>query len=373
MSTVQTNRVQHSSGAGNNIQLDDQGNVVCAADVQMASQNNAQLAGRRSVIINGDMMINERVEPTTPGQGYRYGCDRFKCFAQNATGNYLIERSEPTELFKHGFFQSVVSTVNQTATVSDPTDVWIPFEYACEGHDVQRFSLGLPEAKTFTVSFWVKASIAGSYSFAAFSTLHEVDDADKRSYVTTFTVSAVNTWEYKTITIPGCTDGTWDKGQGVGLYVSWGAYSGSNLETSTTESWVTGLKEYATGSTNLMGTAGANIGITGVQIELGQATPFEFLTHPLQLLMCKRYFQVFRGDFGFNSSGADAVHGWGVAAEIRMARAPDVTVVTYGGTNNVKGINIYNADAKGMKIEGKATGAGLTYADSVGVYAEAEL
>ena len=54
MSTLNVNEIQHSTGTGSNITLDDQGNVVCAADVQMASQNNGPLAGFRNQIINGD-------------------------------------------------------------------------------------------------------------------------------------------------------------------------------------------------------------------------------------------------------------------------------------------------------------------------------
>ena len=57
MSTVQTNRIQHSTGAGNNIQLDNQGNVVCAANIQSTSQNDSQLCGFRNELMNADFDV----------------------------------------------------------------------------------------------------------------------------------------------------------------------------------------------------------------------------------------------------------------------------------------------------------------------------
>ena len=70
MSQINVTNIQHETGAGSNITLDASGDVVCAADVQMASQNGGQLAGFRNQIINGDFRIAQRgtiVTETTPG------------------------------------------------------------------------------------------------------------------------------------------------------------------------------------------------------------------------------------------------------------------------------------------------------------------
>ena len=78
MSIVNATTYQHESGAGSNITLDASGNVVCAADVQMASQNGGQLAGFRNKIINGNMEIWQRGTAVTDGGGVgSYCADRW--------------------------------------------------------------------------------------------------------------------------------------------------------------------------------------------------------------------------------------------------------------------------------------------------------
>ena len=64
------------------------------------------------------------------------------------------------------------------------------FKGVIEGFNIADFAWGTANAATVTLSFWVKASIAGTYSAFA------INSSEDRSYVATFTVSATNTWEY---------------------------------------------------------------------------------------------------------------------------------------------------------------------------------
>ena len=70
MSQLNVSNIQHETGAGSNITLDPSGNVVCAADVQMASQNGGPLAGLRNKLINGDFRIWQKGGGGFTGQGY---------------------------------------------------------------------------------------------------------------------------------------------------------------------------------------------------------------------------------------------------------------------------------------------------------------
>ena len=67
MSTIQTNRIQHSTGVGNNIVLSDTG------DTQVNSLNGSALDRNR--LINGNMEIQQR--PGFTAQGSGFACDRW--------------------------------------------------------------------------------------------------------------------------------------------------------------------------------------------------------------------------------------------------------------------------------------------------------
>jgi hypothetical protein len=104
-----------------------------------------------------------------------------------------------------------------------------------------------------------------------------------------------NTWEQKSITIPGDTTGTWltTNGIGVNLYFSLGA--GSTFS-GTAGAWAAANYTSVTGAVSVVGTSGATFYITGVQLETGTtATDFENLQYGTQLALCQRYFQSFGG------------------------------------------------------------------------------
>jgi hypothetical protein len=117
-----------------------------------------------------------------------------------------------------------------------------------------------------------------------------------RSYPFSYSISAANTWEYKTVTIPGDTTGTWLTNNGVGVFLGFGLGVGSTLSR-TAGSWAAGDFVSATGAVSVVGTNGATFYITGVQLEAGSvATPFEQIDYGRELFMCQRYFMRWRGD-----------------------------------------------------------------------------
>jgi hypothetical protein len=143
----------------------------------------------------------------------------------------------------------------------------------------------------------VRSSLTGTYC------VNIRNSAVDRSYVATYTISAANTWEQKSVTIAGDTSGTWLTTNGVGMYVSWDLGTGSNANT-TAGSWVAADKQNTSAQANWIGTASATFYITGVQLEIGSsATPFERRLYNQELANCQRYTQVFGGDSNYNSVG----------------------------------------------------------------------
>ena len=117
------------------------------------------------------------------------------------------------------------------------------------------------------------------------------NNALSRSYPTSYTINSANTWEYKTITFPGDTSGTWPTDNTGGLRVMWDWGNGSNFK-GTANAWASAdYRGGATGGTALCATSGATWQITGVQLEVGpQSTPFEHEPFGVTLNKCLRYY-----------------------------------------------------------------------------------
>ena len=234
-------------------------------------------------IINGAQNINQRGVSVTSAA--TYVTDRWQWDNNTSTATLTFAQSTvaPT-----GFTNSLGITVG-TADTSIAAGDLIDFRHWIEGNNVADFELGTASAVTFTVSFWVRSSIVGTYG-ASFRN----SDAG-RVYVSTFTINVANTWEQKTITVAGDTSGTWftDNQRGLGMNIC--LAGGSTFQT-TAGSW-TGAGNFRTTSAqaNLAGTSGATFYITGVQLEAGStASSFahEFVGDTLQ--KCQRYYKIGR-------------------------------------------------------------------------------
>lgn len=257
--------------------------------------NSAQLIGTglldgfRNRIINGDMRIDQRNNGATttysgPASITRhYNLDRWD--VQNGTdGAFSVVRSATAPTY---FTNSFLVTCT-TADASITTDQSLTINQVIEGTNVPDIAWGTASAKPITVSFWVRSSVTGTFSVSI------RNDLITRSYVANFTISAANTWQYKTITIPGDTAGTWNTGTGAGLVLTFALCAGPTLQTSV-NTWTTGNFIGTGANSNFMATLSATFYITGVQLEVGSvATEFERRSYGTELALCQRYFYVTR-------------------------------------------------------------------------------
>ena len=177
--------------------------------------------------------------------------------------------------------------------------------------------------RTFTLSFWVKSSLTGTFGGSI------NNSGNSRSYVFSYTISAANTWEQKTVTIAGDTSGTWLTTNGIGLIVRFSIAMGSTY-TNTAGAWYSGDYEGATGQVNVLNTNGATFYITGVQLERGSnATSFEFRDYGRELILCQRYFQR-NFDFncyGLNNNNATTWYGHG-KCHVTMRATPTTSIIS---------------------------------------------
>jgi hypothetical protein len=281
MSTVKANAIIDASG----------GNT---ATINSMTPTADSLQGFRNRIINGDMRIDQRnagasLSPTSAAYGY--AVDRFPAYNSTAGSKFSIQRSTDAPT---GFSNSVVVTSSSAYSVASGDQFY--FCQFIEGFNSSDFAFGTASAKTVTLSFWVKSSLTGTFGGSL------MNSAYNRSYPFSYTISAANTWEQKTVTIAGDTTGTWiGSTNGLGLRVHFGLGIGSTYS-GTAGAWAAAERYAPTGAVSVVGTNGATWYITGAQLEVGSvATPFERRDYGRELIMCQRYY--FEYPLGFMFPG----------------------------------------------------------------------
>ena len=256
--------------------------VGLARTTTLDEVNAAYSAGalsNRNLIINGAMQIAQRGTSSSPVP-VGYLIDRFATYQNGATiGTVDIAQSSDAP---DGFTKSALITVTATGT---PTGAdYRILQHVLEGNNFSVLSQGTAAAKTFTLSFWVKTSILGTFSGSV------RNGAATHSYVFEYTMNAINTWEYKTVTIVGTTSGAFATDNTAAANIVFSQGQGTTYATATVGSWVVGNFHGSTTETDLVSNSGATWQITGVQLEVGPATPFEHRSYGQELALCQRYY-----------------------------------------------------------------------------------
>jgi hypothetical protein len=160
------------------------------------------------------------------------------------------------------------------------------FEQQIEGYNVADLNFGSANAKTVTLSFWVRSSLTGTFAGSI------SNGAEDRTFPFTYTISSANTWTQASITIAGDTTGTWLTTNGSGLRLKLNLGTGTTYS-GTANAWTSSpYITSVTGTVNLINTVNATWYITGVQLEVGStATSFDYRHYGTELALCQRYFE----------------------------------------------------------------------------------
>ena len=258
--------------------------------------DNGGSLGFRNRIINGDCRIDQRnagasVTPTANGT---YTLDRWLCVLTQAS-KYSVQRNAGSVTPPNGFTNYLGITSLSAYSVLSTDLFWV--DQRIEGFNTADLGWGTANAKTVTLSFWVRSSLTGTFG----GTLSN-DKVSGRSYPYTYQISAANTWEQKTVTIPGDTTGTWATDNISGILVAFGLGAGSTYS-GTANVW-TAATVMPTGATSVVATSGATFYITGVQLEAGSvATPFERRPYGTELALCQRYYYRLKAGSSYANAG----------------------------------------------------------------------
>ena len=308
MSTVRTNNILDAAG----------GNTATINGMTPTAQS---LQGFRNRIINGGMVIDQRnngaIYNPPPNQGY--ALDRWTTWLSQNT--FSVQRNAGNVTPPAGFtnYLGITATSATTIGVGD----YFGVGQKIEGFNLSDLAWGTASAQSATISFWVRSSLTGNFG----AVIRRGDGG--QYYAFTYPISAANTWEYKTVVVPGPTTGTWDSTNGTGLFLLFGLGAGTNQTASSNNTWINGGVLGASGATPVVATNGATFYITGVQLEAGSvATPFERRDYGRELIMCQRYFEK---SFNTETAPANGV----VSADRKQGIAFGVDRIGYYGVFSV--------------------------------------
>ena len=261
------------------------------------SDGSAQTSATRPFLnrlINGNFVIDQRnagasVTPTTD----TYTLDRWQ-IATNVSSLVSVQQSSTAPT---GFTNSTLITSLSAYTIG--AGELCLFRQAIEGYNIADLGFGTANAKTITISFFVRSSLTGTFGGAL------TNSSENRSFPFTYTISVANTFEYKTITVAGDTSGTWLTTNGAGLKLVFGLGVGSTFS-GPANAWAGSAFFSATGATSVVGTNGATFYITGCQLEVGStATSFDYRPYGTEFMLCQRYFyKIAEGGSAYTQFGA---------------------------------------------------------------------
>jgi len=339
MSTIAVNAITDASG----------GNT---ASINGATPTTDNTMGRNR-IINSDMRIDQR----NAGASVVVGSGAFpvdRWFAVEDTDGAMT--AEQVEDAPTGFINSVKLTTT-TADSSLTTTQTAQFMQNIEGFNVSDLGFGSASAQTVTLSFWVKSSLTGTMGGSV------RNDSANRSYPFSYTISNPNTWEQKSITIPGDTSGTWLTNNSIGIRLVFSLGCGPS-RLGTAGAWNANNNTGPTGEVPVIGTLNATWYITGVQLEAGSvATSFERRHYGQELVLCQRYYWAGSGSYysSMYSAGAFVY----IDLPVTMRAIPTATYQSETGSGS---ISLYTTSGRLQYLDSDDTTFSVT-----GPKADAEL
>jgi|TARA_R100000388_G_scaffold18742_1_gene14459 hypothetical protein len=326
---------------------------------------NSQIGGRRNIVINGAMNINQRRETSATGVGANNGVypsvDRIKVVALNTAGRLTMSQVADV----HDGFANALKLECTTADTSIASNEIFVLQTGFEGQDLQKLKKGTSDAEKVTVSFYVKANANATYGV-------ELEDGDNSRF-NSQSFSVTTNWTRVIKTFIADTTGSLDDDNALSLSLNFWFHGGSDYSggTFSSNTWHTTTNQRMVDSqTSIFDSTDRTFFITGIQMEVGeQATPFEHRSIGDELLLCQRYFS-HSGDPVNNSfvhhcyNTTDAYGNF--RFPVSMRTSPTITLAatgssyfySAGSSRSISSFNVQNPSD--LNFQHKAVVSGIT-------------
>jgi hypothetical protein len=352
-----------------------------AVNIAQSGSNNVTFRNR---IINGAMMVNQRnLGTTTANQSTDdtfITVDRWKVLSDQSGGSRTFTLQQSTQK-PSGFSNSVLATMGGSGSLT--TTSGFGFFQPIEGNNLFDLNWGTSTAQPIAVSFWINCSVTG-----ALPLLIIIPEAGFAYYATTYTVNAANTWEYKTVTIPGSTAYGFTVNNSAAIQVMFGFGATGAREATVLNAWSNDNSGFRKGGIagvqRLIETSGATFYVTGVQLEEGTAaSPFEYRLYGQELVLCQRYFyrwdiQDMHAQTSWASVANDVSTRWVMPVTMRAKPTATVTgtfgdnsqdwsIYNNGGWRTISSFGVGTTNRNSIRMDAGLSG-GINASDAVGIY-----
>lgn len=238
---------------------------------------------RLNPVVNGNMEIWQRgtSQSVTIANGLFTGPDRFSSSTYGTPAgvvNFNRSTNVPT-LAQAGRLLNYSFEVDCTTAVTVSSSQGYYVFTNIIGGTWRQFS-----QRQFSIGFWVSSTKTGTY------TLRLSGTSLVYKYLTSYTINAADTWEYKQFVIPPSV--YW-----VGsLQISWVLAAGVDtvdpIQNAWHTVWVAGPDLSVSGQVNALDSTSNFFRLTGVRMELGSViTPDDVNSFEYEYLRCLRYYQ----------------------------------------------------------------------------------
>lgn len=216
------------------------------------------LASRKNFLHNSSFRINQRNQTaslTVSG----FMCDRwrFSAVGTNPGMNGTAVNIASGSLTLAGSESPNAITFNKSDASAVAADTIISFVQSLEGLDVQALL-----SQSMVLSFWAFSHVAGTFG------VNLEQYATTQRYLGTFTINAVNTWEFKYIVVPWNAAGSWPITNAGSLSVRFVAACGATNKAAVSNAWDATNKFAAAALTNPLAN-GNSLYIAAPKLEIG--------------------------------------------------------------------------------------------------------
>ena len=317
--------------------------TIATADIADSAVTSAKASGItsepfRNIFINGDMSVNQRGTVTGINTN-TYTLDRWITEGDDATLTVSQSTDVPTGMGFRTSLKIDVTTANSSVAADEEQKIG----QRIEGRMLQNLKYGTSSATTATLSFWVRSTVTGTYA------IQFQDDDNDKVQTKTYSISAANTWEKKSVTIAANTSDTLDNDNNRSFRVLWWLTAGSNYtgDASSSGAWTarsSNLDTIAYGhNVNVCASTSDNFYLTGCQFEIGStASDFEFLPFDVVLNRCQRYLEISEGgDYFYNHTSHEPRR----TVDFKVEKRGNPTLIAISTAENcANGVTLYSGN-----------------------------
>jgi hypothetical protein len=312
---------------------------VLTADVSGNLYFDDNAAGRRNYLDNATFRVNQRVSGSAGNSG-DYASDRWTFATTNNVGGFFSGvvgvsgslAGVGSESCNAMFFQRANNTAPATNTI-------VSVRQNIEGTELLNLQ-GMP----MVLSFWAFAGKTGTYG------VNVEQMGTNWKYLSTFTITLANAWQFFTIQVPWTSSGTWLTTTAGAIAVRWVAEAGATQRAATVNAWYNGVEFAASTVNNALNATNDTLYVAAPKLEVGTlATRWEAMNYATELQRAYRYLYVEQAgglvpSFVYSTTQIISMMTFPVQMRVTPSMAPSQTpVFTNGGAPAINGIsNICN-------------------------------